>query len=108
MRQVKNPETTIDAMNGSDPSATGYHLCAYSDWRLPNQKELLSLLNYAAASGNSQNWLTTQNFTNVQIRYWSSTVYDSSNAWVVQMNNGTNNKQSMSGSGFVWPVRGGK
>lgn len=101
-------QEAINAMNGSDPSATGYHLCAYSDWRLPNQKELLSLLNYATTSGNSKDWLTTQNFTSVQPRYWSSTTYDSSNVWYVQMSTSINSKQFMSGNAFVWPVRGGQ
>lgn len=104
-------QDAIDAMNGSNPSATGYHLCAYSDWRLPNQKELLSLLNYAAGTGTGSqvSWLTSQNFASVQgSRYWSSTVYDSSNAWYVNMNNGTNSKISMTNGGYVWPVRGGQ
>lgn len=104
-------QESVNAMNGSDPSATGYHLCGYSDWRLPNQKELLSLLNYAAGTGNGNQvaWLTSQNFTNVQSnRYWSSTAYDSSNAWYVNTNNGTNGKLGMTGAGYVWPVRGGK
>lgn len=100
-------QESVNAMNGSDPSATGYHLCGYSDWRLPNQKELLSLLNYAASTGNQIAWLS-ENFTNVKQRYCSSTTYDSNNAWFIQMSTSTSSKQVMTTMSYVWPVRGGK
>lgn len=103
-------QEAVDAMNGSDPSATGYHLCGYSDWRLPNEKELLSLFNYAAGPGTGTQtiWLQ-ENFTNVKTRYWSSTTYDSSSVWVVQVVSATSSNLGMSStSAYVWPVRGGK
>lgn len=78
------------------------------DWRLPNRKELLSLVDYsrynpALPSGHP--------FTNVQsIRYWSATTgaYKTGNAWVGNMWSGSVYGGSKSASYYVWPVRGGR
>jgi hypothetical protein len=79
------------------------------DWRLPNRKELLSLIDYsrynpALPQGHP--------FTNVQSSwYWSATTYAIGTyyAWVVYMYYGNvyyNDKTD--GSNYVWPVRGGQ
>lgn len=97
------------AQMNSNSGATGYLLCGYSDWRLPNQKELLSLFNYAADnSGNQADWLNTQGFTNVVTSvYWSSTS-GGGGAWAVAMLSGASGSIAVANSGFVWPVRGGQ
>jgi hypothetical protein len=83
-------------------------LCTYNDWRLPTQKELLSLFNYAAVGGNQATWLNSQGFTNVYTSfYWSSTA-GSNGAWVIRMLTGSSSSSSVSNSYSVWPVRGGR
>jgi hypothetical protein len=94
------------AQMNTNSSATGYHLCGYSDWRLPNQNELLSLFNYAAVGGGQSNWLNTQGFTDVQSSYWSST-QGGSGAWYVNMIS-LSMSISVSTTNSAWPVRGGQ
>jgi len=59
----------------------------YSDWRLPNRKELRSLVNHSQA--NSAAWLNTQGFNNMKAGsfsdfYWSSTTAAGDTyAWIV-------------------------
>ena len=77
------------------------------DWRLPNHKELFSLIdpennNPALPSGHP--------FINVQsstINYWSSTTYSpyTPGAWYVGMDYGDVNTQAKTFDGYVWPVR---
>jgi hypothetical protein len=50
-------------------------LCGYTDWRLPNATEMLSIYNMGA---NFPNWLTGSGFTNVPSYsdfFWTSTTY---------------------------------
>lgn len=99
------------AQMNTNSGATGYHLCGYSDWRLPNINELLSLVNYAATQSGSTPaaWLNAQGFTNVQLgSYWSSTAYKGSNAWRVDFPNGRSYYAAIDNNLYVWPVRGGQ
>ena len=78
------------------------------DWRLPNYKELISLIdveNYLPAlpSGHPFNNVLTS-------YYWSSSTYApySLNAWIVYMDAGSVTYDFKSyGDYYVWPVRGG-
>jgi len=84
----------------------------HNDWRLPNRRELRSLVDYARYnptlhSGNP--------FTNVQTgnySYWSSTTYSNTfwNAYVVSMGYGTSHYllDNTSFPECVWPVRAGQ
>ncbi len=81
----------------------------YSDWRLPNRKELFSLVdrsNYGPALPDGHP------FNNMQSWYWSSTTVanGTSYAWVVDMYNGYvgSGVGSKSNNYYVWPVRLGQ
>jgi len=78
------------------------------DWRLPNLKELLSLVDYDYV--NPAMW-GKDFFDNVQSGiYWSSTTYalGPSDAWLVSMyNGGVYGANKYSYYYYVWPVRGG-
>jgi len=78
------------------------------DWRLPNYRELFSLLD---AENNYPALPDGHPFGDVQtLSYWSSTTYSNSpgNAWIVDMGDGgiaSMNKTNF--LNYVWPVKGG-
>jgi len=102
-------------MNGVDCGDAGLH----KDWRLPNIKELESLINFGfvnpAFSGASGTTNGTANdpFANFQIfsGYWSSTTFagDSTIGWGINFSNPSTiiNNGAKTFSGFVLAVRGG-
>ena len=77
------------------------------DWRLPNARELHSLIDY----GNTHPALPTGHpFINVSSNwYWSSTtdVNATYSAWYVRMGDGHVGAQGKDGNLNVWPVRDG-
>ena len=85
------------------------------DWRLPNLKELQSLIDVAyynpalsSASGKSK-WVSGDAFVGVQSRYyWSSTTYSGSTAfaWYVYLYDGGVYDGSKASTSYVWPVWG--
>jgi hypothetical protein len=85
------------------------------DWRLPNVKELQSLIHYGVYSPavpnttGTRKWSEDDPFTNVQASYWSGSTYagGTSTAWVVSMYYGYVTNYNKSDSHYVWPVRGG-
>ena len=71
----------------------------YSDWRLPNKDEL------SAQFGQKTFFAGVQDGY-----YWSGTsgVYNTGDAWYVDMGDGSVGSCDKSNRNYVWPVRGGK
>ena len=79
------------------------------DWRLPNVRELHSLVDYGM---NGPALPSGHPFENAQsYDYWSSTYITGNTigaAWSVSFFQGDVNSTATNNNGYVWPVRGGK
>lgn len=107
-----------DALDDANGLANGF--CSLTDgstagqWRLPNVRELLSLIDYNSSSpAFPPNNPTGFPFTNLQpsVRYWSSTTVANNSlaAWNIDFDIGTVNRNAPKTTTFyVWPVRGGQ
>ena len=90
--------SAIAALNASNYDGS-------SQWRLPNVKELQSIVNYNTYSPA----IDTAYFTSQSLYYWSSTTYaySTGNAWGVNFNVGFVSSFDKSSTYYVRPVRGG-
>lgn len=70
-----------------------------------SQKDNLTGLEWAKNTNDP-----AQGFTNLQIDnyYWSSTSYNTSDAWIILFGNGGRINTTKNDPVYVWPVRGGK
>ena len=112
--------TWLEAIGDANALANG--ICGLTDgsaaghWRLPNVRELLSLIDFNAFTPAFPPAIPTGSpFTNmpvaVDFRYWSSTVVvnNTSNAWDIDFGIGTvNRNQPKTNLYYVWPVSGGQ
>jgi len=105
---TKTWQQALDYVAGMN--AGTYPNYGYTDWRLPNRKELYNLMDFSQynpplSSGHP--------FTNVQAsNYWSSTTfayyYYTDDAWIVYMWSGEMSYNLKYNYQYVWPVRGGQ
>ena len=100
-----NSAGTMNSNNCGDTSKSGSH---QTDWRLPNVREMQSLVDY----GRSDLALPSGHpFTAIQsYYYWSSTTYanGTGSAWYVYLGDGYVYYDDKTYSVYVWPVRGGQ
>ena len=78
---------------------------AYTDWRVPDIREIESLINYGVADTSA--WLNSNGFINIKSgSYWSSTTQQNGKqAWIIKMMNGTETLVSKGKSNYIVAVR---
>jgi len=78
------------------------------DWRLPNKRELESLINRRQT--NPATWLNTVGFSNVANVYWSSSSYSANTnlGWYCILNTGQTTATDKGNYYNTWVVRGGQ
>lgn len=106
---VKEPDATLRQWTNALTYSNGLDKCGYTDWRLPNRKEIRSLVNYGETAPST--WLNAQGFSNVLTgSYWSSTTYsyDTLQAWPDIMEDGRLFEDYKTNYGYAWSVRGGQ
>jgi hypothetical protein len=86
-------------------------ICGYSDWRLPNSKEIFSLIDrsqYGPALPAGHPFAGVQSV--LDDLYWTSTTYafNTLGAWTVDLFRGGLNPHIKTDTAFMWPVRGGQ
>lgn len=105
---LNDPTNSNSLPNGCSTSS---EVSCYTDWRLPNIKELQSLVDYGKLSpALPPGYDTAFNDTKTSY-YWSSTSNLSNplaSAWAVYMVSGMVNGQNKGNPCYVWAVRGGK
>jgi len=104
-------QDALDKVADLNANPSSYYCGSYSgnytDWRLPNRKELFSLVDYSNGSS-----LLEDLFENVKCDYWSSStcVHSKDGAWRVKILNGGHmiHDNKSSNNNYVWSVRSGQ
>jgi len=98
--------TWINALNHVAALTTG----GYSDWRLPNAREILSLANYGIDYG-ATSCISDYGFTSIPVdgsNFWTNTTYTyfTGNSWYYKINHGQLGPDAgKTSSNYVLPVR---
>ena len=110
-------ETWADALASAAACNSGGGYAGYTDWRLPNVRELQSLVHYGVHdpavpnTAGTGKWTSGDPFTGVQSDlYWSSTTHAAytTYAWYVSLSEGYVYYDGKTFTYYVWPVRGGQ
>jgi hypothetical protein len=107
----------VTTFNGGSTACTDYTAGTFTNWVLPNVRELQSLVHYGVSfpsvpntAGTGQ-WTEGDPFSGVQSApYWSSTSIAgfTDDAWDVVLNAGGVDSDVKTDLFFVWPVGGGQ
>ncbi|HPR63221.1 MAG TPA: S8 family serine peptidase [Thermoanaerobaculia bacterium] len=98
-----NTDGTMNGNNCQDTSNGGSH---QTDWRVPNRKEIISLVDYSRLDGLPEN----HPFINLCSDYWTSTTFRSHPDWGWYFTRSlflTITETSKTSSLCIWPVRTG-
>jgi hypothetical protein len=105
---ISAPAEVASLNSGSVTTCTSYTAGAFDDWRVPNVRELASLIDY----GRYDPALPTGHpFVSVQYDYyWTSStdVKNTGYGWSMSFEYGTASSVFKSAYNYVWPVRGGQ
>ena len=96
-------DNTYNSVNALEMSKN-LNYAGYTDWKLPNVKELMSIVDYGLVSPS----INATAFPNTQSNYyWSSTIYADGTgyAWVVDFGSGSVNNDFRGYGYYVRPVR---
>ena len=99
-------KTTKKNFSDAKDSCSNLSLGEYDDWRLPNKKELMGIINYGKSNPSIDPMFQNTAFQKIDF-YWSSTkdVQHDSYAWIVSFSNGGDKDGTKSDSHFVRCVR---
>jgi hypothetical protein len=98
--------------SGKEFSCDSYTAGTHNDWRLPNVRELHSLIDFSQPTGGATVALPSDHpFTGVRLHYYWSSSADADRAdvaWLVYLGDGSVLAGYKTSTYYVWPVRGGQ
>ena len=104
----QTPSDNVMTWQDSLSYCKNLQIAGYSDWRLPSQNELRSIVDYSKYMPSID--IDFLNIKNLNWEYWSATTYarHTGLAWYINLGLGENNSYSKSYSLYVRAVRGGQ
>ncbi|MDD2732811.1 MAG: DUF1566 domain-containing protein [Desulfuromonadaceae bacterium] len=104
---AKSPDSQRRTWQSAMDYCTTLYLGGRLGWRVPTIEELGTLTDRSHTG--TPRLPLGHPFTNITLGfYWSSSTYDTVNAWGVNMDFGLGSYLLKTGSYFVWPVRAGQ